>query len=375
MRLIFALVVAMSLMAQSGQHAPSSGVTGFGEVAKKAEGARQASKTVDAIELYQQALKLKPTWSEGWWYLGTLYYDSDQYPQGRDAFRKVTLQEPKLPVGWAMLGLCEFETKEYDRSLEHLRRAGSMGMDPEQGFYEVARYHEALLLTRSGDFDAAIAVLARLIGTNTQASPKLIEAMGLACLFKPVLPNEYNPVEREFVLAVGRAMSQAAARHGPEAAAQLQTLIADHPGAPQLHYLCGLVLLPSDSDKALDMLKQELAVSPGHEQAEISAAGEYLKRSEYKEALPFAEKAVEVNSRDFASHAMLGRVLAEGDIDTARGLKELETAARLSPNSIQVHFALATAYAKAGRKEDAARERAEFLRLRSETDGETTQAH
>jgi tetratricopeptide (TPR) repeat protein len=374
-KLLAGLLYAASLLAQSTQHASSARTSSFDVISKKAEEARQANNAATAIDLYQQVLKLKPTWSEGWWYLGTLYYDSDQYPQGRDAFRRVTLQEPKLAVGWAMLGLCEFETKDYDRSLEHLRRASILGMDPEQGFYEVARYHEALLLTRSGDFDAAIAVLARLIGTNTQASPKLIEAMGLACLFKPVLPTEYNPSEREFVLSVGRAMAAAAARHGPDAAAALQTIVAEHPTAPQLHYLYGLVLLSSDSDKALEMLKQELTISPAHEQALISIAGEYLKRTEYQTALQYAEKAVEANSRDFATHAMLGRVLAEGDLDTLRGLKELETAAHLSPNSVQVHFALATAYAKAGRKEDAARERAEFLRLRSETDGEATQAH
>jgi tetratricopeptide (TPR) repeat protein len=371
-KLVLVLACTSIAIAQVRHLSTSPGT--FDALSKQAEVARRDNNTQSAIELYSRAIKLKPGWSEGWWYLGTLYYDSDQYPQGRDAFRKLTLLEPKLAVAWAMLGLCEFETREYDRSFEHLHRADAVGLDPGQGFYEVARYHEALLLTRAGEFDAAMAVLANLIGATTQANPKLVEAMGLACLFKPVLPGEYSPSEREFVLAVGHAMSEAAARRVPDATSELQTLINEHPRAPQLHYLYGLVLLSSDADKALAMLKEELAISPSHERALISVAGEYLKRNDFKSALPYAEDAVEANGRDFASHAMLGRVLTEGDLDAARGTKELETAARLSPNSIQVHFALATAYLKAGRKDDAARERAEFLKLRSETDSESQQA-
>jgi len=49
-------------------------------------------------------------------------------------------------------------------------------------------------------------------------------------------------------------------------------------------------------------------------------------------------------------------------------VKELEEARKLAPNSPQVRIALATAYGKVGRKEDAARERQEFLKLRQQVD-------
>jgi len=100
----------------------------------------------------------------------------------------------------------------------------------------------------------------------------------------------------------------------------------------------------------------------------VSIAAEYLKRGEYQTALPSAEKAVEVSPNYFAAHAILGQVLAEGDLDVPRGTRELETAVRLAPWQPQVHFALGTAYAKAGRKTDAAKEREEFLRLRGQSE-------
>jgi predicted Zn-dependent protease len=46
-----------------------------------------------------------------------------------------------------------------------------------------------------------------------------------------------------------------------------------------------------------------------------------------------------------------------------RGIVELETAARLAPESPEMFFALARAYTKAGRKEDATRARATFAEL------------
>ena len=64
----------------------------------------------------------------------------------------------------------------------------------------------------------------------------------------------------------------------------------------------------------------------------------------------------------FAAHNALGRALVErGEIE--RGTSELETAARLAPDSPEMHFSLARAYAKAGRKEDAEKERATFAEL------------
>ncbi|MGA8025903.1 MAG: tetratricopeptide repeat protein [Bryobacteraceae bacterium] len=366
MKYLALLPLVFTLAAQT-QPPVEKNPSAFDVIAKKAEAARQDSNTVEAIALYSQAVRLKAAWSEGWWYLGTLYYDSDQYTDGLAAFRRLTLLEPKMTVAWAMLGLCEFETKNYDHALEHLQQAGVLGLAPDQSFFAVARYHEALLLTRSEQYDAAIDILSKMIA-HGDTGPKQIEALGIACLFKPVLPSELPPTERELVMAVGRAMADAATRRTADAVAQLEALLRDHPNQPQLHYLYGLVLLAGDPDKALQAFQEELAISPNHEQSFISIAGEYLKRTDYASALPFAEKAAAAEPNLYFGHAMLGRVLVEGDLDVARGAKELEIAARLAPTNLQVRFTLASAYSKLGRKEDAARERAEFLRLRAQTD-------
>jgi tetratricopeptide (TPR) repeat protein len=77
----------------------------FTALAAKAQAAREAGNPDEALRLYLQALDLKPTWAEGWWFTGTIYYEADHYEQGRDAFRHVLSNEPKMATGWAMLGL------------------------------------------------------------------------------------------------------------------------------------------------------------------------------------------------------------------------------------------------------------------------------
>jgi tetratricopeptide (TPR) repeat protein len=106
----------------------------------------------------------------------------------------------------------------------------------------------------------------------------------------------------------------------------------------------------------------------------VTIANEYIQRKDFQSALPYAQKATELEPQSFPAHVVLGRVLAEGDLDIPRGIQELEEARKLAPGSPQVRIALATAYAKAGRKEDAARERREFLRLRQEVDSTESQS-
>jgi len=62
---------------------------------------------------------------------------------------------------------------------------------------------------------------------------------------------------------------------------------------------------------------------------------------------------------------VLGRVLLElGQID--RAVKELEEGVKLAPSSPEMHFALARAYTRAGKKEEAAREREIFKKLQDD---------
>ena len=78
--------------------------------------------------------------------------------------------------------------------------------------------------------------------------------------------------------------------------------------------------------------------------------------------MPYAMQAVRLAPRDFLARKALGQVkLQTGDL--AGAIMELEKARALEPSSPSVRYQLSRAYQRAGRTEDASRERAEFTRL------------
>jgi tetratricopeptide (TPR) repeat protein len=370
---LVALVSSAPVWAQSTRKArpkqrPTQSRTGaeseFDRFVKLADEARLSERLDEAISLYGQALKIKPKWPEGWWYIGAIFYQKDVYPPARDAFQNLVALEPKRGPGWAMLGLCQFQTGELQRAAISLERARSLGVRDNSELAVVVRYHTALLYIRFEYFENAYETLTEFTGAGNE-SAKVIEAFGLALLRMPMLPNEVPPTHREKILIAGRAGYSMAARRMEDARAAFDMLLSQYPNDPNVHYPYGVYMLAQDADLAMKEFKRELEISPSHYPAMVQMAFEYLKRDQYDDALPLAEKAVQLAPKLYAARNVFGRVLLElGQID--RAVKELEEGVKLAPSSPEMHFALARAYTRAGKKEEAAKEREIFKKLQDE---------
>jgi tetratricopeptide (TPR) repeat protein len=336
----------------------------FDQAVKAGDEARQAGRLTEAFDDYVKALKLRPTWAEGWWNIGAILYDGDRYAEARDAFRNFVSLDQKRGAAWGMLGLCEFQTREYDRAVVSLQRGRSLGFGGNQEIESVVRYHTALLYIRFEQFEIAYDILSEFITVGND-SPKVVEAFGLTLLRMPFLPLEIPPDKREQVLAAGRAGFFMAARRIDEARAAFDVLLKRYADAPNVHYAYGVFLMNQDADAALKEFRRELEISPAHYPAMVQMAFEFLKRGEYDTSLPLAEKGVQLAPKMYAARNVLGRVLLELG-QTERAVKELEEGARLAPSSPEMHFALARAYTRAGRQADAARERELFKQLQEQ---------
>ena len=221
-----------------------------------------------------------------------------------------------------------------------------------------------LLYIRFDQFEIAYDILKEFMRVGHE-SPKVIEAFGLTMLRMPFLPKEIPPDSREKVLIAGQAGFNMAARRLDQARSAFDVLLARYPNDPNVHYAFGVFMLSQDADAALKEFKRELEISPAHFPAMVQMAFEYLKRDQYTDALPLAEKAVQLAPNLYAARNVLGRILLElGQID--RSIKELEEGVRLAPSSPEMHFALARAYTRAGRKQEAAREREIFKQLQDQ---------
>jgi len=367
--LFFSLVLLVSyslfdIAVASAQKRPAASpkaASQFNRLAQEASAAREADRLEEAIPLYLQALRLKPSWKEGWWYVGTMYYERDEFVEARDAFKKFVSLEEKFGPAWSMMGMCEFRLKEYPQALLSVRRGNRLGFGDNQEIRRAARYHEAILLTRFEHYELSYDLLSRMLKEQSD-SQDLISALGLALLRLPYLPSETPPEKREVVYKTGRASFLAVTNHTSEAEREFRELIANFPNTPGTHYAYGVFLLRDRSDDGLEEFRRELLVSPDHVPARLQIAFEYIKRGEHAKGLPFAEEALKLAPGLFAAHNALGRILLEtGEVE--RAIRELEAGVKLAPDSPEMQFALARAYTRAGRKDDAEKARAEFRRL------------
>jgi tetratricopeptide (TPR) repeat protein len=348
-----------SKRAPAGQKTATLPGTAFENAVKVADEARVAGRLDEAIEAYTKAVSIRPKWPDGWWYLGAIYYARDLYPQARDAFSNLVALQPERGPAWGMLGLCQFRTSEYERSIASLERSYILGLDDNKELKSVVLYHSALLYVRFEQFEMAYQALRQLENYDNQ---KIIEAFGLIMLRMPVLPNQIPGDKREQVLLAGRAGASMAARHLDASRKFFGELVANYPDDPNVHYSYGVFILPQDAETALKEFQRAHELDPNHQPAMVQMAFEYLKRRDYDAALPLAEKSVALAPRMFPARNVLGRVLLElGQIE--RAIHELEEGVRLAPASPDMHFALARAYTRAGRKADADRENEIFKKL------------
>ncbi len=338
----------------------------FEQLVARAAGARESERIAEAVDLYRRALRQKPDWAEGWWYLGTLHYGEDRYKEGYDAFAELVTLKPKKGVAWAMLGLCEFQLKDYEKALVHLQHGRLLGLAENLQLTRVTRYHVAILLTRFNEPESAMKILDYLALEDEREhhapSEAVVTAMGLSGLQMPLLPGEVPEDKKELVNKVGQAQYANSVREPAKASALLQEMVSRYGNLPGVHYCYGAYLFSQNPEKALEEFKQEIRVSPGHYKARLQIALEHIKRGEFEAALPYAEETLKLVPQMFISHSVMGQALLGLDrIEPA--VKELETAVKLAPDSPETRYTLARAYAAAGRKQDAARERAEFTRL------------
>ena len=353
---------AQSASQKPPESSKSGGSPAFQRVSTQATQAREANRTEEAIELYAKALKLNPRWNEGWWYLGTLYYDSDRYADGAAAFHNLVELSPEYGPGLAMLGLCEFELHDYKNSFIHLQRGRLKGLGDNKELVHVTRYHQALVAILGGDFDDAKDLLSSLVTENVLSNDVKL-ALGLALLHVALLPSQIDSSKDALIAAAGNVAELEALGDFDAAKKGFEQLSHDYPSTPFVHFAYGAMLAQlSEYEPAEQQLLEEIKANPGSSMPYMQLAYIDIRLSRYDDALPLARKAVGLVPESFAAHYLLGRVLLESG-QVYASLEELSIAKRLGPYSPEVRYSLARALARAKRPKEAAQEQAEFQRL------------
>lgn len=364
----------------AGERTPQS----FEQLKARAQAAMEADRVQDAIRLYTQATKLRPGWNEGWWHLGTLFFDTGKFGPARDAFAQFVRVEAIQPgPGYGMLGLSEFHLRHFSRALAALERGVKLGLGTNVEFTRTVLYHDAIVNTLLRHPEIALqrlTLIANRLAADHPDGPKdavlsdieLLDGFGAAGLRIWRLPSDIPATELPLVRKAGRAQALVALQDRIAAHQDFRELINAYGAEPGVHYMYGVFLLKENQPQSVDEFRREIEISPTADAPRIQLALELLETANYQEGLKYAREAVALAPDNFVAHVACGRLwLSLDKVD--RALAELRTAVRLAPGSPDAHFALSLTLSRMGRNAEAARERAEFQRLKALSDAENRQ--
>jgi predicted Zn-dependent protease len=361
MAVIWPLVICFSTPALAQEKKPAASRQ-FDRLAAQADQARDSNNLENALALYRKALAIRPEWAEGWWSLGTIYYDRDAYADAARAFHRVLGLQPKHGSAWVMLGLCEFELKQDDFALRDIQRGKQLGILKDPQLRRVMLYHEGLLLLRKNKFEAAQQSF-DLMSHDGFEGDDLVLALGMAVLrIRPETLPPAGSTASEIVARAGKAEWLSASEKFTEARQEYNSLASEYSDRENVHYAYGRFLLETNEiDAAIAEFQREIQNNPQHVLARLEIAA-VRYRLDSEEGIKYAEQAVNLEPNRPFGHYLLGLLY----LDTRNfngAISELEIAKRSFTTVPEVYMALGNAYARAGRNIEAARARADFTRL------------
>jgi tetratricopeptide (TPR) repeat protein len=339
--------------------------TSFSKLSKQADQARDTDRLDEAAALYVRALALQPKWAEGWWSLGTIEYDRDQYARAAVDFEKVIALDSSNGTAHAMLGLCQFELGKDERALTNLLAAERLGVTKDERLRNVALYHMGILQLRVKKFGDAKETLGHL-AVDRVRTKELTIGLGLAALL--LTPKESPPEGTpgaDVVERAGEAEVRLDSNEFDQAKQKYAQLTSEFPDYPNLHFAFGRLLLEThDTDEAIAEFQRELQRDPKNVNSMLEIAA-VLRMTDPQGALKYAIEAAQLAPQLPFAHYLLG-LLRFDTGDPAAAIPELEIAQKAFPQEAEVYFSLGNAYGRVGRKADAAKARAEFARLKAE---------
>jgi tetratricopeptide (TPR) repeat protein len=362
-----ALALGLLLLTASPTRAQTPAKETFEDLARRAQAVLD-SRPEESARLYKQALAIHPEWAEGWLYMGGALYQVGRYAEATDALRKGVELAPRVGTGWALLGLSESQLEDQDQALADIRKGEDLGLGTNTAFEAAVRVRAAQFLIRSSAFDEALAQLQPL-SKHPDNPPAVEEAMGLCVLAIPDDMAQLSPQKRAVVDLAGKAAWAFASQHPDAAVAGYRHLLEQYPKEPGVHYAYGLYLMESDLAAALAEFQKEVQNNPKHWPALLVIASLQIRQGTPEQAIESLHAALKVVPAKYRwrCHIDLGRAnLDANNLDAA--ITELENAAGQMPSNASVHFFLADAYRRAGRKADAERERTEFEKRKVQQD-------
>jgi tetratricopeptide (TPR) repeat protein len=334
------------------------------QLKKEAAKAESQGNEERAIQLYSQLVAQTPEWIDGWWSYGQLLYHSHRFADAAQAFGRLTRLAPDNPLGFALLGLCEYEEGDWNSASLHLNKAlaGHKGMPASVS--QPAAYHLGLALMRQRKAESALLTL-RTLFQQAPDYPGLQLALGSAQLNLEQVPDPASPLFPAAEKA-GEAAIAILQERKKDAEAAYRTLVSQFSAQPCVHLDFGMFLESErrDQEASAEFLT-ETKTNPGSAAAWLWLARIALDQRDAAAARANALQARQLSPDDPVSFLIVGRGFML-DREWANAVTPLREAEQRAPQSSEVHYALASVFKELNRGGDAERERQLFLQTKPE---------
>jgi tetratricopeptide (TPR) repeat protein len=327
----------------------------------------QAGQIAEAEAAWRSILKVHPSDAEAYAHLGLLEARQEHYSAAVPLYRKALALNPAFPALRLNLGLSLFKSGAMKEAIETftplLRSAAPSSPDAVRLDTLIGMAHYGLK-----EYGAAVPYLKKVTAADPQNLPYrlvLTQSCMWSAQYQCVLDTyheivELNAESAEADMLAGEALDQMQNTQG--AIEQFRAAVKADPKAPNVHFGLGYLLWTQDQyDEAAKEFQAELENFPENAGALAFLADVDIHLGKQDEALPLAEKAVQVDPGIAKAHVDLGILYAARDRQDD-AVKEFKTAIKLAPADQDPHWRLARLYQAMGKQDEA---KAEFEKTKT----------
>jgi tetratricopeptide (TPR) repeat protein len=349
------LAVMLLLTATCGA---SQAVSQRQEKRAAAIGLEQEGRLAEAETAWRDVLSMRPSDAEACAHLGLLEAHQEHYKEAIVLYRKALAINPTMPGVRLNLGLSLFKSGEMKEAIQIFTQLLRI---ERQGSQEAQRLSTLIGLAHFGLGEYAVAV--PYLKRATKSDPTNLGfrmALAQSCLsskqYQCVLDVyreiiDLNAESAEADMLAGEAEDEMLNTEG--AIEQFRAAVKADPKVPNVHFGLGYLLWKqSKYDEAAPEFEAELANIPDSPEALTFLADCDIQLGKAADALPLAEKAIQIDPSIAKAHLELGIIYADsGRKEDA--LREFQTAVKLAPAVADAHWRLGRLYQSLGRKEEA----------------------
>src|SRR3954470_9803960 len=359
--LLLALLPAQLLLAQSP---PDAGT--FDRTFSRALEMQNAGDYVGAIETYKAALTIDPKRVDALSNLGAAYVHLGQFEDAIAQYTTALAIDPANATVRMNLALAYYKSARPNEAVSALKAVVATAPETRQAYLILAdcylqtgRPQEAVALLKpraamfEGDLGFAYVLGTALLQTNDERGGQV----SIDQIFKAG-----DSAEAHLLMGVAylNGFDYASAKSELERALQLNSRL---PTANSAH---GRALLGlGDQPAAEKAFRQELSVNVNDFEANLMVGSMRRTNQDFDDALLYLNRALAIHPGDLSARKLIASTkLQTGAVEEAA--KMLEAIVKDSPDSVDAHVQLATAYNRLKRKDDAAREQEIVNRLNRE---------